>query len=136
MCSSDLGDRAAAETEAGALQAIAEALRQAGGPQAYWADQAANQRLEAEAWIALLRGDTTAALAQARAAADTEDGTEKHPVTPGAVLPARELYADLLLQVGRRREAAVNYRATLARQPNRLRAQRGLALAEGRAAND
>lgn len=130
------GDRAAAETEAGALQAIAEALRQAGGPQAYWADQAANQRLEAEAWIALLRGDTTAALAQARAAADTEDGTEKHPVTPGAVLPARELYADLLLQVGRRREAAVNYRATLARQPNRLRAQRGLALAEGRAAND
>ena len=131
-----MGDMAAAAAESAELKAIEDGLRRAGGPQLYWADQAGNQRLAAEAWIALLRGDTTAALRQAEAAAATEDGTEKHPVTPGPVLPARELYADLLLQVGRPREAVTNYRATLARQPNRLRARRGLEQARSLSTND
>ena len=122
--------------EAGELRRIEDALRQAAGPQLYWAGQARNQRLAAEAWIALSRGDTTGALREARAAADTEDITEKHPVTPGPVLPARELYADMLLQVGRPREAATEYRATLVRQPNRLRARRGLEQAQAVSVNE
>ena len=36
-----------------------------------------------------------------RAAAALEASTDKHPVTPGAVLPARELLADLLMELGR-----------------------------------
>lgn len=130
------GDSTLAVAEAGELGRIEEALRQAAGPQLYWAGQARNQRLAAEAWIDLSRGDTAAALREARAAADTEDVTEKHPVTPGPVLPARELYADMLLQVGRPREAAAEYRATLERQPNRLRARRGLEQAHAYSVNE
>lgn len=130
------GDGAAATAEAAELKLIEDGLRQAGGPQGYWADQVKNQRLAAEAWISLLKGDTTGALRQAEAAAATEDITEKHPVTPGPVLPARELYADMLLQVGRPREAAAGYRATLARQPNRLRARRGLEQAQAYSVNE
>ena len=66
---------------------------------------------------------------QARAAADLEDGTQKHPVTPGAVLPARELLGDLLLELGRPAEAAQAYAASLAQQPSRARSLLGAAQA-------
>ncbi len=130
------GDSSQALAETAELRRIEDELRQAAGPQLYWAGQAKNQRLAAEAWIALLRGDTTGALREARAAAEAEDITEKHPVTPGPVLPARELYADMLLQVGRPREAAAEYRATLGRQPNRLRARHGLEQAQAYSLNE
>ncbi len=55
-----------------------------------------------------------------RAAAALEAGTEKHPVTPGEVLPARELLADMLLELGRPNEARVEYEAALNRSPNRF----------------
>jgi len=55
----------------------------------------------------------------------------KHPVTPGAVLPARELYGDLLTAAGRRAEARAAYERTLARQPGRARAAAALARAGG-----
>ena len=35
-----------------------------------------------------------------RTAADHEDAIDKHPVTPGALLPVREILADLLLENG------------------------------------
>ena len=66
---------------------------------------------------------------QATAAAELEDGTQKHPVTPGAVLPARELLGDLLLELGRPAEAARAYVASLAQQPNRARSLFGAARA-------
>jgi hypothetical protein len=62
-------------------------------------------------------------------AADREDGTQKHPVTPGPVLPARELQGDLLLVVGKPAAAAKAYSATLALSPNRARSLFGLARA-------
>jgi hypothetical protein len=62
-------------------------------------------------------------------AADREDGTQKHPVTPGPVLPARELEGDLLLVVRKPAEAAKAYAATLALSPNRARSLFGLARA-------
>ncbi len=60
-------------------------------------------------------------------AADREDGTQKHPVTPGPVLPARELQGDLLLLAGRPAAAVRAYAATLALSPNRARSLFGLA---------
>jgi hypothetical protein len=96
-------DRARAEVDS--LAAIERALSSAGGPQTYWATQVRIQRLAAGSWVALATGDTARALADGRAAAELEDGIEKHPVTPGPVLPARELYADLLAASGRRSEA-------------------------------
>ncbi len=60
-----------------------------------------------------------------RKAAAREDATEKHVVTPGPILPARELLADLLMGSGQLREALKEYEAVLAKEPNRYRAMAG-----------
>ena len=61
------------------------------------------------------------------AAADAEDATEKHPVTPGVLKPARELYGVMLLEQGKSGEALVAFEATLKKEPNRLAATAGAA---------
>src|SRR2546422_399559 len=66
---------------------------------------------------------------RATAAADIEDVTQKHPVTPGAVLPARELLGDLLLELNRPADAARAYEAALRQAPGRARSLFGLARA-------
>jgi tetratricopeptide (TPR) repeat protein len=121
-----------ARAEVDSLAALERGLEAAGGPQTYWATQVRIQRLAANAWI-LIATDTAAALAEARNAADLDDRTEKHPVTPGPVLPARELYADMLLEAGRPGEARQAYEAALARQPNRARSMAGLNRIKGAA---
>ena len=63
------------------------------------------------------------------AAADLDDATEKHPVTPGSILPAREQLADLLLELRRPAEALREYEASLARAPRRLAGVYGAARA-------
>ncbi len=84
-----------------------------------WAGQVESMRLEAAAWVALAEGKKEEALASARAAADLEDRTGKHPVTPGSVLPARELLAEMLRETGRPAEALAEYEASLRQAPNR-----------------
>ena len=64
-----------------------------------WHSQVEVQRLAALAWAAHAEGANEEALRRMRSAADLEDKTEKHPVTPGAVLPARELLAELLMEL-------------------------------------
>ncbi len=123
------GDTARARAALDSLVAIESLLVHLGGPQTQWSVQVKIQRLAASAWLALAAGDTTSAVTAATAAADLEDHTEKHPVTPGAVLPARELLGDLLLQIGRPAAARRAYEATLARSPNRARSLSGLAAA-------
>src|SRR5262249_23133506 len=59
------------------------------------------------------------------AAADAEDRTEKHPVTPGVPIPARELYGTMLLERGMAQEALAAFEATLKKEPNRLGATLG-----------
>jgi hypothetical protein len=120
------GDSVSARAEVDTLRQLEEAVGQVNG-QAYWSTQVRIQRLAASAWVSKLAGDTAAALEAARSAADLEDVTEKHPVTPGALLPARELYGDLLLELGRPGEALGAYRASLSRQPNRARSLFGAA---------
>ena len=55
-------------------------------------------------------------------AATMEDGSEKHIVTPGRMLPARELLGDMLLEVGKPAEALKEYEASQLREPNRFAA--------------
>ncbi len=62
-------------------------------------------------------------------AAVLESSTEKHPVTPGEILPARELLADMLLDMGRYREAQAEYETALKRSPNRFNSLYGAGLA-------
>jgi len=119
------GDTAQARAEVAALvenEAGAASATQG----AYWSRVVGIKRRAVEAWLALATGDTTRALGLAKEAADLEDVTEKHPVTPGELLPARELYADLLLAVGRTAEARAAYEETLKREPGRRRSIAGL----------
>ena len=64
-----------------------------------------------------------------REAAAREDATEKHVVSPGPILPAREILADILLEQDRPEEALTEYEAVLHKEPNRYRALAGAAQA-------
>ena len=68
----------------------------------------------------------------ARAAAQLEEKTGKHPVTPGAPLPARELLGDMLLEMGQPAEALAAYEASLREAPNRFNSLYGAARAAER----
>jgi hypothetical protein len=109
----------AARAEVAALGAIADALE--AKHETYWSRVVRIKQSSADAWARFAAGDTAAALELARAAADSEEVTDKHPVTPAELLPARELQADMLLAVGDYKEAREAYRATLAREPGRAR---------------
>jgi tetratricopeptide (TPR) repeat protein len=82
------------------------------------------------AWLAFEEGKKNEALEMMRTAAGSESSTFKHPVTPGEVLPARELLADMLLVMGRPAAALAEYEASLQRSPNRFNSLYGV----GRAA--
>ena len=120
------GGVAQARADVAALDSIAGLLA---ARDAYWARVVGIKRDAVRAWVLLADGDTTGAAALARATADLEDVTDKHPVTPAELLPARELEADLLLAVGRYGEARASYEATLAREPGRARSIFGAARA-------
>jgi len=117
----------AARAEVAALDAIASSLMAA--QETYWSRVVAIKRDAAGSWVRFAAGDTAGALALATAAADSEEVTDKHPVTPGELLPARELLADMLLAAGRYGEARAGYLATLAREPGRARSVYGAARA-------
>jgi len=78
-------------------------------------------------WILLKNDDVEQALKLALKAAENEDAVDKHPVTPGEVIPARELYADMLLEVKNYPEALKQYQAVLKHSPKRLNALLGAA---------
>ena len=86
----------------------------------YWAKQIDIQRLSVKAWLVYQEGDKKEALKIMRKAAEMESSTEKHPVTPGEILPARELLADMLMEMERYEEAEKEYLAVLERSPNRF----------------
>ena len=99
------------------------------GNDKYWADQVDIQRESAAAWIALAEGKREEALQQMRSAADHEDRTDKHNVTPGVILPARELLGEMLLELKQPAHAVVEFEATLRTAPNRFNALAGAARA-------
>ncbi|MGE5277217.1 MAG: hypothetical protein ACM3SU_09495 [Acidobacteriota bacterium] len=90
-------------------------------------------RLEAAAWLAHAGGDGAGSATTLREAADLEDSTQKHPVTPGAIVPAREQLADLLLAIGRPADALAEYEKSLASAPNRFNGLVGAARAARKA---
>jgi tetratricopeptide (TPR) repeat protein len=121
------GDPVAARAEVAALDSVAAQMVER--KESYWSRVASIKRDAARAWVMFAEGDTAGGLKLARAAADTEEVTDKHPVTPAELLPARELEADMLLAAGRYGEAWEAYRATLAREPGRARSLFGAARA-------
>jgi tetratricopeptide (TPR) repeat protein len=119
------GDVAAAKESLAALESLRDKMKQSPGPYP-WHTVAEVQVMQAAAWIANAEGKHDEAIRQMRAAADLEDNTAKHPVTPGAVLPGREQLADLLLAVGKPAEAAKEYEATLRDAPKRRHSVKAL----------
>ena len=85
-----------------------------------WARQVQIQHHAARAWLAQAEGKSGEAERLLRAAAELEDSTDKHPVTPGAILPAREMLGDLLLELKQPAQALKEYEAVLQTAPNRF----------------
>ena len=112
------GDSAGARHELKQLEAIAARLAQAS--EADWVTPTEVARREVAAWVARAENRNEEAVNLLIAAADLEDSTEKQPVTPGPVLPARELLADLLLDLGRPGEALKEFESSLRNAPNRF----------------
>jgi hypothetical protein len=105
---------------------VAATLR-AGDP--YWAEQTEILRLSAEAWAAEARGQREQGINLLREAAEREARTDKHPVTPGPLMPAREQLGEMLLLAGRHAEAEREFLAVQETEPRRFRAVHGAARA-------
>jgi hypothetical protein len=114
---SHTGDLERARAAIDSLASIEQRLRASG--EGYWAEQVAIERLGARAWLDLAEHREGEALTHMREAAAREDLTEKSAVTPGPLAPARELLGDMLVVLRRPGEAGAEYRATLAKEPNR-----------------
>lgn len=121
------GNPDAAKADIAKLGELRDKLREA--KDAYWAGQVDIQAQVAFAWVLYAEGKHDDALKAMSAAADAEDKTEKHPVTPGVPKPARELYGVMLLERGMAKEALAAFEATLKKEPNRLGAYVGAAQA-------
>jgi tetratricopeptide (TPR) repeat protein len=121
-----IGDVASAQIEIEHLQAAHDSLI---GRDRYWADQIEVQRLAATAMLAHAQGKDEQALAGLRHASDLEASMDKHPVTPGGIVPTRELLGDLLLEVNQPAQALIAYEQTLSTDPNRFRSVYGAAKA-------
>jgi len=109
------------------LEAIEAALRKQTGFD--WATQVEIQRRAAAGWLARAEQKDDEAAALMRSAADLEDSTDKHPVTPGSILPAREQLADLLAELGRPAQALAEYKTSLLSASARFNSYAGAAQA-------
>jgi hypothetical protein len=118
------GDPAGAEADAGQLARLRDVLAAANND--YWRKEVEVSRRGVAAWAALARGRSAEALTLMRSAAADEDGREKHIVTPGRILPARELLGDMLLELKRPAEALAEYQVSAGREPGRFRGLSGL----------
>jgi tetratricopeptide (TPR) repeat protein len=127
------GNPDAAEKDLVRLREIGDGLKAAKND--YWATEVEVQRTATEAWIAFAKGQREEALTLMRAAADAEDKTEKHPVSPGRLIPARELLGDMLLESGKPAEALAEYEGSQLRDPKRFRGYWGAGQAAEKAGN-
>ena len=125
------GDAAAAGVEVARLQALRDAAK--GLRIAYWADQIDIQAEVVRGLASCAAGKTDECVATLRTAADREDATEKHAVTPGPIVPAREVLAMVLLKEAKHADALRGFEMVLAKEPNRYRTFTGAMQAAERA---
>ena len=122
---SHIGETESAKKELQQLESLRDTLVEA--HEKYWADQVDIQREIGTAWLTLAEGKNEEALRQMQHDVDHEDSTDKHPVTPGVLLPARELLGEMLLELKQPGEALVQFEGTLRTAPNRYNALSGAA---------
>ena len=127
------GDPAAAQTDIEKIAALRDRLKATKSD--YWANEVEVMRLISVAWAALAQRSSEEALALMRQAADIEDRSEKSIVTPGRLLPARELLGDMLMELTRPAEALKEYEVSQQREPNRYRGLYGAGQAAAQSGN-
>ncbi|HXB44811.1 MAG TPA: hypothetical protein VNV85_12165 [Puia sp.] len=113
-----LGNTNLAKLELTKLKQLYDTLEQQ--KDLYKTKQVEIQLKTGEAWILFASGQKIEALNAMRLAAEMEDSTEKHPVSPGAVLPARELLGDMLFEEQKYENSLLSYEAVLQKSPNRF----------------
>ena len=86
----------------------------------YWINQIEIQKIVVKSWLLFAQNEKEKSLETMILAAKLEDATEKNPVTPGTLLPAREMLGDLLLEMNRPKDALIQYELSLKNCPNRL----------------
>ena len=101
----------------------------------YWPEQLGIQQQVASAWIAFAEGQKAEAVEQLRKAADAEDATDKSAISPGPIVPARELLGEMLLAIGKPADALRAFETTMKKEPNRFRASYFAAKAASAAGN-
>jgi tetratricopeptide (TPR) repeat protein len=121
------GDFDAARADIAKLKELREGLEKAS--QSYWAEQVEVQILGAQAWVAYGQGSKDEALKLMNAAADLEDGSEKHVAMENRLYPMRELLADMQMQQGEPAAALKTYETSIRATPMRLRGFYGAAKA-------
>jgi tetratricopeptide (TPR) repeat protein len=121
------GDVTAARKDAERLQTLKEAMTAA--KIGYWAGQADFQIKTVHAWIAFAEKRHDDAVQLMRAAAEAEEASDKHPVTPGNVVPSRELLGEMLMALNQPAQAFAEFERSLKRDPNRFRGISGAARA-------
>jgi hypothetical protein len=121
------GDVTAARRDVERLQALKEAM--AAAKMDYWAGQADFQIKTVSAWIALAEKRREEAAQLMRSAAEAEDASDKHPITPGNVAPSRELLGEMLMTLNSPAQAFAEFERSLKRDPNRFRGIYGAARA-------
>jgi hypothetical protein len=117
------GDTTSAVESVRQLARVRDALAEK--KEAYWSQQVEIQRRGVDAWLTWARGSRPEAIAAMRQAADMEAATEKNAMTPGPLLPAREMLGEMLLANGDGKGALREFDATLTIEPRRFRALAG-----------
>jgi tetratricopeptide (TPR) repeat protein len=108
----------AAHKDVERLQTLKDAMTTA--KMGYWASQTDFQIKAVKAWIALAEKQNDEAIQLMRAAAESEESSDKHPVTPGNVVPCRELLGEMLMALNQPAQALVEFERSLKRDPNRF----------------
>jgi len=125
------GDLAGAQEAEEELMALRDEAEAAG--EASYRTYIEVDRLILSGRIAWARGDEPRAVALTREAAELEGTVQKHPITPGALLPPYEALGDLLQDLDRPHEAMEAYEAGLEVWPQRYRSLLGAARSAGSA---
>jgi Tfp pilus assembly protein PilF len=121
------GDAPAAHAQVARLGELRDAM--AAMKQPYWVEQISIQSEVVRGLALAAQGKRDDAIDVLRKAADREDATQKHVVTPGPLVPAREALAYRLLGDGKPGDALREFETTLEREPNRYRTVAGAAQA-------
>lgn len=118
------GDIAKAQKASQTLHSLTEKTKNP-----YWSEQIHVQNLTVKAWIEFAKGNKTKALELMEEAEKRERATNKHPITPGELLPASELLGDMYLELKNPEKALIHYEYALERSPERFNSLRGAAMA-------